>query len=764
MRPTPSSPTPTRPRTQLRWLWLLPIPAFWCVLSTIGGLTFLEDKALDWRFQYRGERASPVKVVHVDIDSLSLSAIGGMPWDRSYFADVAKALVQEAKVKVVAFDLVFSDAGLAQSADLRKVILGNAEFGRFLQSQPPVVLAAAYGGRHYLDVNNQVTQRELPLVASQKMAREEMAPPELPSFETSADPSKPRPFTPPVAVGLIDTLDGATRRVPAWAPSNQGTMYYHMAVQLARLYWGLPPEALRVNRERLEFLKADGSLHAAIPLLDQQILEVNWFTRWLSPHVHHAEFVDVFEYASMLSSDVPDEVRAAKEYFAQEEFKDAVVLVGPVDPLLQDIAPTSLDPYPVPKVGLHGNLLKTIVSGAYLKRFPEGVNYILVFALNLLVGGFSIAGSARTVHLKAIAALGLGAYAVVAFQLFSMSNIVLPLIAPIGAALTTSFVGLLWQVIREQKAKGRIKGMFGTYVSPQLVERMVESGEDPQLGGHDAEITPYFSDIQGFSSFAEKLGSGRLVELMNEYLTACTDIVQAQGGTLDKYIGDAVVAMFGAPIPLPDHAYRACIASQLVQQKLGELREKWTAEGGKWPDIVGQMQSRIGLNTGVCMIGNMGSRTRFNYTMMGDNVNLAARMESGAKSWGAYTMVTHATKLACEQHGDGRVIFRALGQIRVMGRSQAVPIYEVVGLKESLAPTATECLEIFEQGLARYHARDWDGAIALFKQSARLEPNQPGKTPGVSTNPSLVYLRISENYKVNPPLENWAGVYEMTEK
>ncbi len=760
----PSSKKVSRSLTHLRWLWLLPVPALWCVLSYFGALTFLENKALDWRFQYRGERASPVKVVHIDIDSLSLSAIGGMPWDRSYFADVGKALVHEAKVKVVAFDLVFSDAGLAQSADLRKVILGNAEFGRFLQSQPPVVLAAAYGGRQYLDVNNQITQRELPLVASKTMAREEMAPPELPSFETSADPSKPRPFTPPVAIGLIDTLDGATRRVPAWAPSNQGTIYYHMAVQLARLYWGLPPEALRVREDRIEFVQADGSLHATIPLQDQQILEVNWFTRWLSPHIIHAEFVDVFEYASMLSSDVPDEVRAAREYFAQEEFKDAVVLVGPVDPLLQDIAPTPLNPYPVPKVGLHGNLLKTIVSGAYLKRFPEAVNYILVFALALLVGGFSVAGSARTVHLKAIAVLGLVAYAGVAFQLFSMADIVLPMTAPIGAALTTSFVGLIWQVIHEQKAKGRIKGMFGTYVSPQLVERMVESGEDPQLGGHDAEITPYFSDIQGFSSFSEKLGSGRLVELMNEYLTACTDIVQAQGGTLDKYIGDAVVAMFGAPIPLPDHAFRACVASQLVHQKLGELREKWTAEGGKWPDIVGQMQSRIGLNTGVCMIGNMGSRTRFNYTMMGDNVNLAARMESGAKSWGAYTMVTHATKLACEQHGDGRVVFRALGQIRVMGRSQAVPIYEVVGLKELLAPSVAGCLEIFEQGLARYHARDWDGAIALFKQSARLEPNQPGKTPGVSTNPSLVYLRITESYKAKPPLENWAGVYEMTEK
>src|SRR5690606_7305939 len=131
-----------------------------------------------------------------------------------------------------------------------------------------------------------------------------------------------------------------------------------------------------------------------------------------------------------------------------------------------------------------------------------------------------------------------------------------------------------WQLMQEERAKGRIKGMFGAYVSPELVNRMVETGEDPQLGGHDSEITAYFSDIQGFSTFSEKLKSGPLVELMNEYLTACTDIVQEEGGTLDKYIGDAVVAMFGAPIPMTDHAYRACVATQRVHLKLAELREK----------------------------------------------------------------------------------------------------------------------------------------------------------------------------------------------
>jgi adenylate cyclase len=251
---------------------------------------------------------------------------------------------------------------------------------------------------------------------------------------------------------------------------------------------------------------------------------------------------------------------------------------------------------------------------------------------------------------------------------------------------------------------------------------------------------------------------------MNEYLTACTDIVQGQGGTLDKYIGDAVVAMFGAPIALSDHALRACVATQLVHRRLGELREKWRSEGEKWPEVVSRMQSRIGLNSGLATIGNMGSRTRFNYTMMGDNVNLAARMESGAKSWGVYTMCTEATKLACERHGPGRLVFRPLAKLQVKGRHSAVPVFEIVGLAEDVTQQTRECLGLFSQGLERYYARDWDGALKLFAQSRELECNVPGKTPGVVSNPSLVYLGIAEHARHEPPPATWDGVYEMKEK
>jgi adenylate cyclase len=258
--------------------------------------------------------------------------------------------------------------------------------------------------------------------------------------------------------------------------------------------------------------------------------------------------------------------------------------------------------------------------------------------------------------------------------------------------------------------------------------------------------------------------ASQLVELMNEYLTACTDIVQEEKGTLDKYIGDAVVAIFGAPLPVPDHAYRACLATQRVQARIEELRQKWRSEGPKWPAVVHVLRARLGLNTGSAIIGNMGSRTRFSYTMMGDNVNLAARMESGAKSLGVYTMVTEATKLECEKHGGDHVVFRYLDRIVVKGRSQPVPVFEIVGLKETVQPQTLECLGLYAQGIERYLAQDWDGALALFARSAALEPNQPSKAQAIETNPSLIMTVRCQHMKQHPPGPKWDGVYVMKEK
>jgi adenylate cyclase len=756
--PSGSVPNPSRTTFDWRFLFLLPIPLVWALLAHYGFLKGLENQMLDLRFRARGEIEAPVKLIYVDVDTRAVQALGERPWSREKFGIAAKTLIEKGGARAVGFDFVFSGVLYSDMVDAAKARKGNQALAEATRKYPNIILAVQYTEGQAM-TQGEGTIRRLPLIRTGMTDPAKNDVPEMPQA----------PLIGPTwgRVGLIDfDTEYGGDLVPRWVPMFAHTMnptLYHLSLQLVLQWLGLNEQAVRIFPDRMELVHPDGSLALTIPLHAQQLVEVNWFSRWgnleLNPRVSLA---DVVGHAAALSSTNPAERAAAEEYFMP--FRGAIVLIGPTDTLLQDLAPTGMDSSPVPKVSVHGNLVKTILSGKFLQRAPEWFTWVGVIFLTLTVSWLAMAGGVRSVWFKGAAVGLIVAYIGAALLFFKEGHIVLPMAAPLGAALSTSFVGVIWQLLIEEKQKGRIKGMFGAYVSPQLVDRMIASGQDPQLGGHEQEITAYFSDIQGFSAFSEMLPPARLVELMNEYLTACTDIVQDQGGTLDKYIGDAVVAMFGAPIALPDHAYRACVASQRVQQQLRELREKWKGEGEKWPDIVGKMQSRIGLNSGLATIGNMGSRTRFNYTMMGDNVNLAARMESGGKLWGVYTMVTEMTKLQCEQFGGDAVVFRPLGRIQVMGRVQAVPIFEIVGLKESLAATTRDCVEIFARALARYHARDWSEASRLFAQSAELEPNQPGFTPGVEKNPSLVYIARTTEYKINPPPESWDGRHVMTEK
>ena len=745
----------------IRCLVLIPIPVLWCFMFQSGFLDRAQDWAMDLRFRVRGELPSPAKIVYVDIDSISLdpNEIGGWPWSRHYLAKASQALVERGGVKAVGIDVVLSDSGLSESVDMEKLINGNREFGRFLYRDPPVILAAAFTGNRFRDVNGELAERYLPVVARELPPLEEIHAPELPNFMVG----QPFPYH-PGGVGLIDTYDGDTRIVPLYAPSNVRT-YYHLAIEMLRRYWNLDlAEGVRVEGDFLDFIGPDGAVVNRVPMRNGQLLEINWFSPWISEQNLRISFKDVYVYATMLESEDPEAVATAEAFFTQDAFQDSLVLIGPVDPLLQDIAPTPFDKSPVPKVGVHGNVLKTILSGQYLQRLTSWQVYGVILGLTLVVTVLSVVGGMRSVLARAAGLVILLAYVYLSFFWFETVNWVLPLIAPLGSALSTTLFAVAWQVVDEQKAKGRIKGMFGTYLAPSVVESMVESGRDPELGGHDADITPYFSDIQSFSAFSEVLTSQQLGELLNEYLTVCTDIIQGEGGTLDKYIGDAVVAMFGAPVDLENHAYKACLTTQLVHQELGELRKKWASEGDKWPTLVHAMRTRIGLNTGECMIGNMGSRNRFNYTMMGDNVNLAARMESGAKSWGSFTMVTESTRLSCEKFGGDRILFRPLGRIVVKGRSKPVPIHDVVGIRENVARNSLDCAGLFEEGMAFYYKRDWQGALKKFEQSASLEPYKPGQDAGVQSNPSLVYQRIVTNMAASPPPDDWDGTYVMTEK
>ena len=458
------------------------------------------------------------------------------------------------------------------------------------------------------------------------------------------------------------------------------------------------------------------------------------------------------------------ELQRINSFFSK--FEDSIVLIGPEEATFQDLAPTPLDASSVPKVSVHGNLIKTLTSGQYLQRLPTRVDHFATVLVCILMALLAVYQGKRASLVQAGGILLLLGYTYLGFETFAQSHIIWPITAPACAGLSTSFVGLAAMVVIEQKAKGRLKGMFGSYVSSDLVEQMVASGEEPSLGGEETEITAFFSDVQAFSSFSELLTPTGLVDLMNEYLTAMTNILQEERGTLDKYIGDAIVAMYGAPIPMKDHAYQAVRTSILMQQKQIELRKKWVPEVEKWGKchgLVTQMQTRIGCNTGTATVGNMGALDRFNYTMMGDMVNLAARCESGAKAYGAYIMVTEETKLASEKMKDD-IAFRYLDKIVVKGRSQPVAMYEPTGFMSELTQETQDCLDCFQQGIDKYLAQDWTGALNLFEKAKEMEPNKPGVTPGVKDNPSMILIDRCKVMTDNPPGDDWDGVYVMTTK
>jgi adenylate cyclase len=291
--------------------------------------------------------------------------------------------------------------------------------------------------------------------------------------------------------------------------------------------------------------------------------------------------------------------------------------------------------------------------------------------------------------------------------------------------------------------------MFGNYISPALVDQMVKTGEVPKTGVTEAEVSAFFANMASYVAIAERLPLTQLREVMDTYFGACSYEIDAQGGMIDKFIGDSVVAMFGAPLRTSDHALRAGVAALHVQKRIAQLREKFRTED-TWPEPAKALRVRIGIHTGSVLLGNLGTAMRFNYTMMGDNVNLAARMESGAKSYGVWTMCTEATKGECDRAHAGRILFRSLGRIVVKGRTHPIELFEPVALKEDATDQLRECVSVFEAGLARWRERDWDGAINLFGKSARLECDQPGASFGIQRNPSTVFLEMAQSFRANP--------------
>lgn len=313
-------------------------------------------------------------------------------------------------------------------------------------------------------------------------------------------------------------------------------------------------------------------------------------------------------------------------------------------------------------IEIHANTINTLLTGNFIRYLPQYMNMLLTFFSIMLIA--LIAARMKNLLSMPIALLLAGVMFLGCSFLFDTKYILINYTVPFTGMFFTYITIILYRSSTEERDKRKIKAMFGKYVSPDVVSQMLDN--PPELGGVDRELTVFFSDIRGFTSLSETLTPQELVKHLNEYLSAMTDIILDTGGTLDKYVGDEVMCFWGAPLEVKDHAYRACKCALLQQAKLAELNASWPAEK--------RFGIGIGLNTGIMTVGNMGSQGRMNYTLMGDNVNLGARLEGTNKIYGTMIIVSEYTYALVKD----QFIFRELDTIRVKGKNRPVVIYELV--------------------------------------------------------------------------------------
>jgi adenylate cyclase len=319
-------------------------------------------------------------------------------------------------------------------------------------------------------------------------------------------------------------------------------------------------------------------------------------------------------------------------------------------------------------------------------------------------------------------------------------NLLFPLLT---VALTQSSL-TLFRFLTEERQKHMIRRAFQFYLHPAVVDQVSQHPQLLKLGGEARELTVLFADIRGFSAIAEGLTPETLVHRLNEYFSVMTRVVFAHNGLLDKYIGDAIMAVYGVPLYTPDHAYQACCTALDMMRELSSLQATWHERG------LPSMTIGIGINTATMVVGNMGSDLRFDYTVIGDGVNLASRLEGANKEYGAAIIISEST---WDQVKD-RLVTRELDIIRVQGKAQQTRIFEVLG-RPPQSPSQTTLIRLFEEGLQAYRARQWAEASQLFQQALTLHPGD---------RPSQLYLLRCKTLMAAPPSDQWDGIHNLETK
>ncbi len=409
-----------------------------------------------------------------------------------------------------------------------------------------------------------------------------------------------------------------------------------------------------------------------------------------------------------------------------------------------DKVPTPYDPL-TDGVELHATLLHNLLYEGVLTDGGRPLGLAAVLALGVCGALLQLRAVRRRPWLPIVGALAVLALWILLAQLaFERRGIVVDLVAPSLALAIVMIVATAVTVATEGREKARLRSAFSQYVSKTLVERILANPDAATLGGERRELTVMFSDIRGFSRLSETLPPERLAGFLNAYLTPMTDLVLASDGTLDKYIGDAVMAVWNAPVDVPDHAERACGTALAMLDRLRTLNQRWPAAG------LPTVQIGIGLNTGPMAVGNMGSEARFDYTVLGDAVNLAARLEGLTKEYEVDVLVGEATRAAATKG----FVFRELDFVRIKGKDQVVRIYQLCGRVGACALTG-EDLMAWSRMLTAFRAADFATADTTLRALAQRHPTD---------GPTRVFLARVRELSRTPPGPDWDGVYEQRSK
>lgn len=492
-----------------------------------------------------------------------------------------------------------------------------------------------------------------------------------------------------------------------------------------------------------------GEVVAQIPTDGQGKLLINYAgPQKMFPHLSFADLLSESKEVT-IQQRVYD--KASKEWIVKElkvnrkEFmKDKYFLVGATATGIFDLRVTPFEKKTYPGLETHANVLANLIEQNFLKPWEDERSQMPFFLLVL--------GLTHTLLLSQLGALGgmgitfvflAGVLGVDKYALFDQ-GLVVTIVWPLLLVLTTYLFLTAYRYLTEERGKKELRATFQKYVSPSIVEEILSDPKNIELGGKKMHLTVFFSDVRGFTTISEKLDPHALSQLLNQYLTPMTEIVFENQGTLDKYMGDAVMAFFGAPIPIEKHAHFACRAALKSLDKLFELQKEFAEKG------LPQIDIGIGLNSGEVSAGNMGSKTVRSYTVMGDAVNLASRLEGINKEYGTRIVISEFTYDLVKDHFTAREI----DWVRVKGKMKPVKIYEL--LKEgALTGSELEHFKIYCQGYEHYRQQKWYEAQELFSRALDLNPND---------FVSQLFLSRCANYIDSPPDTGWDGVFDMKTK